>query len=764
MQELYADVIIDISHEAIDRAFQYVIPENLVPQIKIGCQVNIPFGRGNAMRKGYVIGITEQTDYDRSKMKTVDSVCTEGVAAPGRLVALAGWIKENYGSTMINALQTVMPVKKTVKSVVVRYVVLATDDADRYEYKYMKRNATARLRLLRALRKDNILPMNRVTGELGVSSAAVKAMQDDGVVKITEDSRYRTVTSESVRREAFAPPDIKLNDRQEEIVREFGDDIENGIRRTYLLHGVTGSGKTEVYVRCIRKVIEQGRQAIVLIPEISLTYQTIKYFIRYFGDRVTIVNSRLSSGERYDQFERAKNGDVDVVIGPRSALFTPFDKLGLIIIDEEHEGSYKSDNPPKYHARETAIKRAELEGASVILGSATPSVESYKRAIAGEFKLWTMDERVSGRSMAETSIVDLREELRRGNRSIVSDELAADITERLDRHEQIMLFINKRGYNSFVSCRSCGEVIKCPHCDVAMTKHMSAAGGKLRCHYCGYMVNEPEICPFCGSRLIGGYGVGTEKVEQEINRMFPNARTLRMDRDTTSKKNSHEQILESFGRGDADILIGTQMIVKGHDFANVTLVGILLADLTLFEGDYRAGERTFDLLTQAAGRAGRGDTPGKVVIQTYKPDNYAIVAAANQDYRSFYETESAYRSFMRYPPEWNMLVIMAVGGDEEQLANIIDRMYSHIRGNYKTVRHLSIIGPSEPALSKIKDMYRRVIYIKHQDYQILVDVKDCVESWLRYNENEKTDRSGKINDNMLSGVNVFFDFNPMNMY
>ncbi len=748
MQELYADVIIDISHEAIDRAFQYVIPEDLVPQIKIGCQVNIPFGRGNTMRKGYVIGITEHTDYDRSKMKTVDSVCTEGIAAPGRLVALAGWIKENYGSTMINALQTVMPVKKTVRSVVVRYVVLATDDADKYEYKYMKRNATARLRLLRALRKDNILPMNRVTGELGVSPAAVKAMQDDGVVKITEDSHYRTVTSESVRREAFVPPDIKLNDRQEEIVREFGDDIADGIRRTYLLHGVTGSGKTEVYVRCIRKVIEQGRQAIVLIPEISLTYQTIKYFTRYFGDRVTMVNSRLSSGERYDQFERAKNGDVDVVIGPRSALFTPFERLGLIIIDEEHEGSYKSDNPPKYHARETAIKRAELEGASVILGSATPSVESYKRAMAGEFKLWTMDERVSGRQMAETSIVDLREELRRGNRSIVSDELAADITDRLDRHEQIMLFINKRGYNSFVSCRSCGDVIKCPHCDVSMTKHMSVAGGKLRCHYCGYTMNEPDTCPSCGSRLIGGYGVGTEKVEQEINRMFPRARTLRMDRDTTSKKNSHEQILESFGRGDADILIGTQMIVKGHDFANVTLVGILLADLTLFDGDYRAGERTFDLLTQAAGRAGRGDTPGKVVIQTYKPDNYAIVAAANQDYHSFYETESAYRSFMRYPPEWNMLVVMAVGEDEEQLANIMDRMYSLIRGNYKAVRHLSVIGPSEPALSKIKDMYRRVIYIKHQDYQVLVDVKNCVESWLGDNE----------------GVNVFFDFNPMNMY
>ena len=754
MQELYADVIIDISHEAIDRAFQYVIPEKLVSQIRTGCQVNIPFGRGNTMRTGYVIGISDRTEYDRTKMKTIDSVCTEGIAAPGRLVALAGWIKENYGSTMINALQTVMPVKKTVRSVVVRYVALAVDETDEIEYKYMKRNARAKLRLLRTLKGENIIPMSKVTGELGVSSATVKAMQEEGVITVTEDSCYRKVTSDAVRKEAFMAPDIELNDIQMSIINEFQDDVDKDVHRTYLLHGVTGSGKTEVYVQCIRRVIEQGKQAIVLIPEIALTYQTIKYFTRYFGERVTVVNSRLSSGERYDQFERAKKGDVDVVIGPRSALFTPFERLGLIIIDEEHESSYKSDNPPKYHARETAIERARLEGASVILGSATPSVESYKKAMSGEFRLWTMDERVSDRKMADTSIVDLREELRRGNRSIISDELAEDITDRLSRHEQIMLFINKRGFNSFVSCRNCGEVVKCPHCDVSMTKHMASNGGKLVCHYCGYTVEEPSKCPSCGSRLIGGYGVGTEKVEQEINRMFPVARTLRMDKDTTSKKNSHEQILESFGRGDADILIGTQMIVKGHDFANVTLVGILLADLTLFDGDYRAGERTFDLLTQAAGRAGRGDVPGKVVIQTYKPDNYAIVAAANQDYRSFYETESAYRSFMRYPPEWNMLVIMAGGENEEQLANTMDRMYSHIRGNHRNVRHLAVIGPAEPALAKVKDLYRKVLYIKHRDYQVLVDVKNCVEEWLR------DDETREIN----SGINVFFDFNPMNMY
>lgn len=748
---LYADVIVDISHEAIDRTFQYHIPEDLKGQIEIGSQVNIPFGRGNSVRTGYVIGLSDKTEYDTSKIKSILSVCTEGVAVESRLLSLALWIKEHYGSTMINAIQTVMPVRKTVKADVTRYVALKTDDIDGCEYRYLKKNAKAKLRLIRALAKEKIIPMSRVTGELGVSYQTIHSMEDEGTVLVTEDSKYRDVTPENVKCTGDNGSDVQLSEEQQSIVDEFVNDCDEGVRRTYLLHGVTGSGKTEVYVRCIQKVIQQHKQAIVLIPEIALTYQTIRYFVRYFGDRVTFVNSRLSSGEKYDQFERARKGDVDVVIGPRSALFTPFENLGLIIMDEEHEGSYKSDNPPKYHAREVAIERACREGASVILGSATPSMESYKRALSGEFRLWTMKKRAEDRPLARTSIVDLREELRRGNRSIISDELSYDIADRLGKGEQVMLFINKRGYNSFVSCRSCGEAVKCPHCDVAMTRH--AAGDKngiLMCHYCGYSMAEPSSCPACGSRLIGGYGVGTEKVEQEIHRLFPEARTLRMDRDTTSKKNSHQHIVERFGRGEADILIGTQMIVKGHDFANVTLVGILLADLTLFNGDYRSGERTFDLLTQAAGRAGRGNIPGKVIIQTYKPDNYVIKAAAAQDYEMFYETEAAYRSFMRYPPEWNMMVIMAVGAEEEQLANIMDRMYSLIREKYMQTGHLSVIGPSEPAISRIKDMYRRVLYIKHQDYMVLVEIRDCIEQWFK--------ESGE------AGVSVFFDFNPMNMY
>lgn len=752
MQELYADVIIDISHEAIDRAFQYRIPEELVHSVKPGCQVDIPFGRGNSMRSGYVIGVSDTARYEPDKIKTISAVSEASVAASGRLLALAAWMKENYGSTMINAIQTVLPVKKAVRSVVNKYIILNEGDAAAIEYRYVRKNAKARLRLFRALSNGGAIPVKQAVDDMGVSRQTIKAMQDEGVIDVISEESYRNVLPEMCGGAGRGGADITLSEEQSCIVDEFASDYAKGCRRTYLLHGVTGSGKTEVYVRCIQRVIDEGKQAIMLIPEIALTYQTVTYFTRYFGNRVTVINSRLSDGERYDQFERARKGDVDVIIGPRSALFTPFERLGLIIMDEEHESSYKSDTPPKYHAREVALKRAEIEGASVILGSATPSVGSYRRALSGEYRLWTMKSRAGKRPLAETRIVDLREELRRGNRSVISDELAYDIADRLEKKEQVILFINKRGYNSCVSCRSCGEVLECPHCDVAMTKHSGGGrqSGTLVCHYCGYTLPVPGKCPSCGSPLIGGYGVGTEKVEQEVLRLFPAARILRMDRDTTTHKNDHEKILSAFAGGEADILVGTQMIVKGLDIANVTLVGILLADLTLFSGDYRAGERTFDLLTQAAGRAGRGDAGGKVVIQTYKPDNYAILAAAAQDYEAFYNTENAYRSFMRYPPEWNMLVILMTGQDEEQLVNFTDRMYSLIRERYSGSSAMSVIGPAEPAVARIKDTYRRVLYVKHGDYKVLVEVKDMLE--------------GAFTDEPSDGIGMFFDFNPMNMY
>lgn len=676
MSKKYADIIIDISHEAIDRSFQYEIPKALEEQVQIGTQVVIPFGKGNHPRKGYVTGISEQPAYDEHRIKQITEVVKRSVAAPNKLIALAAWIRETYGSTMIQALKTVLPVKKTVKA----------------------------------------------------SAYTASALLDDTSMN--------------------GKPEIVLNPAQQSIVDRFASDLESDRHHTYLLHGVTGSGKTEIYVRAIEKVVAKHKQAIVLIPEIALTYQTVRYFRAYFHDRVTVINSRLSAGEKYDQFMKAKKGEVDVVIGPRSALFAPFEHLGLIIIDEEHENSYKSEYPPRYHARETAIKRAQLEGASVILGSATPSVESYQKAMNGEYVLWTLPERASGGALAETSVVDLREELRRGNRSVISSELASDIRDRLDKKQQIMLFINKRGYNSFISCRNCGEALKCPHCDVSLTKHQ---GNRLLCHYCGYSMIQPDICPSCKSRLIGGYGTGTQKVEEEIHRLFPDAATIRMDKDTTSVKNAHERLLEQFENREADILIGTQMIVKGHDFSNVTLVGILLADLTLFHNDYRAGERTFDLLAQAAGRAGRGRIPGKVVIQSYQPEHYAIVSAAKQDYRMFYESEYAYRQMMKYPPVWNMMVILLTSKEELLLDAEAGLLADKLKLIFAEDGQMQMIGPSVPVIAKIKDIYRRVVYVKHNRYNKLVEIKDYIEAYI---EQQKLDEQ----------INVIFDFNPMNIY
>jgi primosomal protein N' (replication factor Y) len=745
MLKRYADIIIDISHEAIDRTFQYIIPEALADKIIPGIQVNIPFGRGNNLRKGYVTDVTDEPSYDVDKMKYIDSVCDTALPVESKLIALAFWMKENYGSTMINAFKTVMPVKQAVRMVVERTVYLkaGSDELENLKAAYERKHANAKLRLLSELTEVDYLPMDIVSGKLNISQQTLKALEKDGVIEIAEKKTYRDVGSFKIKNK----PDIQLNAEQQSIVDEFENDINENIHRTYLLHGITGSGKTEIYVRTIQKVIEKGKQAILLIPEIALTYQIVKYFRSYFGDRVTFINSRLSKGEKYDQFMKAKNGQVDIVIGPRSALFVPFKNLGLIIIDEEHENSYKSENPPKYHAREVAAKRAEIEAASLILGSATPSVESYKKACDGVYRLWRLTKRARSTSLATTSIVDLRQELRRGNRSIISGELEADIRDRLEKQQQIMLFINKRGYNNFVSCRSCGEAIKCPHCDVSLAKHN---GNVLMCHYCGYKINQPDICPNCKSRLIGGYGTGTQKVEEEVKRLFPEARILRMDKDTTTKKNSHEIILDKFSNGEADILIGTQMIVKGHDFSNVTLVGIILADLTLFNNDYKASERTFDLLTQAAGRAGRGELPGKVVIQTYKPEHYAITSAASQNYNTFYDSEEAYRKLMKYPPECNMLVILMISAREQELDKKAVEIGELIKNTYKADRRMMVIGPSVPVISKIKDIYRRVVYVKNFEYNRLIEVKNQIEKYMCDQENNE--------------VSIQFDFNPGNMY
>ena len=453
----------------------------------------------------------------------------------------------------------------------------------------------------------------------------------------------------------------------------------------------------------------------------------------------------MSAGEKYDQFERAKKGEIDVMIGPRSALFTPFRNLGLIVMDEEHESSYKSESMPKYHAREVAIQLAKMVNASVVLGSATPSVETYYHAQKGDYKLYRLCQRATGGKLPQVHLVDLRQELKEGNRSIFSRKMQELIEDRLTKKEQIMLFLNRRGYAGFISCRSCGEVIKCPHCDISLSEHKD---GSLRCHYCGHTIRKPSVCPTCGSKYILGFRAGTQQIEEQVLQMFPSAKVLRMDKDTTTKKDSYEEILTAFKEEKADILIGTQMIVKGHDFPNVTLMGIIAADLSLAANDYRAGERTFDLLTQAAGRAGRGDKAGDVVIQTYQPQHYANVHAANQDYESFYAEEILYRELSGYPPICHILTIMVQSKDEHEAYEYVLKLCECTKNyNVDGEVKLTIVGPAPAGIQKINDYYRQIFFVKSGSEEILTQIKGCLENYMSQN----------LNKNVV----VQFDYDPL---
>lgn len=739
---MFADVIIDIQNEKLDRIFQYRIPQEIKNRLEAGMEVIVPFGKGNRQMKGYVTGISETCDYDLSKVKDIIAISEKGVEIEAKLIALAAWMKENYGGTMIQALKTVLPIRQKENAKMKKRLRLLLDKetGTRQLHYYLEKSQKARARLMAALLDDEILEYELVTKKLNITLPVIRALEEQGVLAIESEQVFRN----PVKQEEQKEHSIEYTPEQSRVIESFRKDYAEGIRRTYLIHGVTGSGKTEVYMEMIRQVVDEGKQAIVLIPEIALTYQTVMRFYRRFGDRVSIMNSRLSAGERYDQMMRARAGKVDVMIGPRSALFTPFPDLGLIVIDEEHEPTYKSEQTPRYHARETAIRRAQMENASVVLGSATPSMEAMYRARRGEYVLFEMKNRSRMQSMAEVYTADMREELKSGNRSILSRKLQELMQERLEKKEQTMLFLNRRGYSGFVSCRECGHVIKCPHCSVSLSVHRD---GKMRCHYCGYEQPRVDACPECGSRHIGEFRAGTQQIEEIVRTTFPGARVLRMDMDTTRQKDAHEKILSAFANEEADILVGTQMIVKGHDFPNVTLVGVLAADLSLYTDDYRSGERTFQLLTQAVGRAGRGERRGEAVIQTYSPDHYAIQASAAQDYESFYQEEIRYRELMGYPPAEELLAVHVSCEDEELLERGCHYLKEYIL-MAKGRLEVRVIGPASPGIDKIKDVYRRVIYMKAPQYDVLIKMKDRLEQYIEIN-------SG------FDKMRIQFDFNPM---
>lgn len=745
MSELYADIIVDISHEKLDKPFQYRIPERLQDTLEIGMCVAVPFGNGNRQLKGYVVDIREICRFDPARTKEIAGIVRGGARVEDRLIALAGWIRRNYGSTMIQALKTVLPVKQSVKKLERRTVerLMSREEILSLLGESRRRKQVAKERLLQELADQETIPCEWVTGKLGVSMQTVRSLERAGALRVVSTESLRNpVKLKGGGGSEKEVPHI-LSRAQQHIVDEIIADFDDGRPDTYLIHGITGSGKTEVYMKIIEEMIARGRQAVFLIPEIALTYQTLLRFYRRFGDRVSVMNSTLSPGEKYDQCERAKKGEISVIIGPRSALFTPFPNIGVIIMDEEHETSYKSESSPKYHARETAAKVAELHGASLVLGSATPSLEAYSRADSGEYRLFALRERLTGGQLPTVYVADLRQELKEGNRSVFSRKLQELLADRLDRGEQSILFLNRRGYAGFFSCRSCGHMMKCPHCEVSLSEHRN---GMLQCHYCGYSEPKPGVCPKCGSRYIGGFKAGTQQIEEKLRELFPGVRTLRMDADTTKTKDSYERILSAFANREADVLIGTQMIVKGHDFPGVTLVGVIAADLSLGVSDYHAGERTFQLLTQAVGRAGRGSLPGEAVIQTYQPEHYAVRYAALQNYEGFYGEEILYRELGDYPPASHLLAVQVFSREEQRGMGLADKLADTVRRSHGA--DLRLIGPAPAVISRINDIFRFVFYVKCQKYDTLVEIKDRLEELLQ----EIQSRTETVQ----------FDFDPVN--
>ena len=637
---MYAEVIVDISHEAIDKSFSYRIPEDMV--LHVGDPVLVPFGRGK--KKAYVLSIHERVCFPEEKIKDIDSVLDKEFSVEEELLSLAVWMSREYGTGLNQCLKTVIPVKKRVK----------------------KRGKPTEL-----LWKAEEAPLSLTKEQANVLEG------------------------------------IKLAFSKGE--------------KAALLFGVTGSGKTEVYLKLMEEIIRKGKEVIFLIPEISLSFQTRSRIEKRFPGLVSVLHSKMSQGERAESMEKCRSGEVKILMGPRSALFAPFSNLGLIIMDEEQDRSYKSEQAPRYETRDVIRKRGKLSSCPVLFGSATPSVQLFSEVEKGDLPCFCLHNRaVEGSTLPKMQVVDMRKELEEGNRSIFSRVLEGKIQERLDRGEQVMLFMNRRGYAPFVSCRKCGEALRCPHCDVSLNLHKN---GILQCHYCGYQTNLPKICPNCKSKYLAAFGTGTEKLESICHSIFPKAGILRMDRDSTGKKGKYEEILQAFSEEKADILLGTQMIVKGHDFQKVTLVGIIAVDQILLDSDFQAGEWAYQLITQVSGRAGRGERAGEVLIQSYQPDHPLLELALKQDYLSFYKEEKNYRKRLSYPPFSVMLAMQCIYTEEAYLDYILGKLMPRVQERIRDGGG-ETYGPFPATVYKIKDKFRKIIYIKHSNHDIILQLRD----------------------------------------
>ena len=695
---LYAEIILNSEAIEIDRPFTYKVPLDMEEKVKVGQIVKVPFGVRSKPVEGFILDLKAEEEMKVSfKMKSILSVENEEPVITEDDLKLINFLREEYLCKYIDAIRLLIPVGilKGAKSKSRNVIVFINDNLEKIK------NKDGYIEIIDFIKRNTgKYTKTEISKEHGFSIYKLNKLMEHGLIKSEEEIVFRYNT-----REYNKDVQKNLTVEQSMAIKEIEESEENLI----LLKGVTGSGKTEVYMRIVEKTLEEGKSAIVLVPEIALTPQMIERFKGRFGSNVALFHSKLSDGERFDEWYRVKEGKASLIIGARSAIFLPAKNLGLIIIDEEHENTYKSYQNPKYQTKEVAEYIAKLIGCKVILGSATPTIESYYRAISGEMKLVELNHRVDNKPMPKMMLVDMREELRSGNKSLFSRRLYASMKEKLEKGEQIILFLNRRGFSTFVSCRSCGYVFHCEDCDISMTYHKN---GFLVCHYCGKTKKQPNLCPKCGSKYVKFFGAGTERVEEEVRRYFKNARILRMDVDTTRAKDSHEKIYNAFKAREADILIGTQMVSKGLDFPNVTLVGILAADMSLNLPDYRAAERSFQIITQVAGRAGRGDKEGEVIVQTYTPEHYSLQYAKKYDYENFYEKEFTIRAMMGYPPFGRILLINGSGKNEDELRKQMIYLGEKVKEKAEEFGGLEVLGPTPCIIYRIKENYRWQIIIK----------------------------------------------------
>lgn len=718
----YAGIIVNNEALQLDKIFTYEIPENLINSVKIGMRVKVPFGKGNSLIDGFIWDLYENFQEETASIKCIKSIYDKVQLFTAQDMELIQFMRNKYLCSYIDCIKTMIPTGTTKgisnKLSEVIYIGNALTEA------YTKEPYSSIYKLV--LENNGKYNKSYLSKKFNISISSINTMLKHGFL-----SKDTVVIDRYNKREYKYYEPKALNTEQLSAVKTILDSND----RLFLIHGITGSGKTEIYMKLVSEALKKEEQSIILVPEISLTPQMVERFKGRFGSDISVFHSKLSDGERYDEWFRIKSGKVRLVVGARSAIFLPFNNLGYIIIDEEHESSYKSDSNPKYDAREIAEYKSSLCSCKVILGSATPSLETYYRCNNKEITLIDIKKRADNSLLPGVEIVDMRQELLENNKSIFSKKLYYGMKEALVKKEQIILFLNRRGFSTFVSCRKCGYVFKCEKCDISMTYHSDS--NQLSCHYCGSNTPASHTCPKCGSSYVKYFGAGTEKIEAEVKKYFPNISILRMDFDTTRKKDSYENIYSTFKSGKAQILIGTQMIAKGLDFPNVTLVGVLAADLSLNLPDYKASERTFQLLTQVSGRAGRGQKEGRVIIQTYTPEHYSIVHSGDNDYIGFYGKEISIRKDMNYPPFSKIMLISFNSKNEEVLIKAMQIIGIKLQEFIRNIDKIVMLGPCPCAISKIKDNYRWQIIIKGEvkselAFNIRNYIYECMKEY--YNE------------------------------